>query len=106
MHAIVLWFDTEFSPRFCKEQSVVLTTSPHAPQTHWYQTVLQLRQPLAAQHSAGAQQPGQAILQGRISCARGGEHRCLDISLECVGLDSKGQSIGEPQTQLYSIAMS
>ncbi|CAL5225398.1 g8207 [Coccomyxa viridis] len=106
VHAIVLWFDTEFSPRFCKEQSVVLTTSPHAPQTHWYQTVLQLRQPLAAQHSAGAQQPGQAILQGRISCARGGEHRCLDISLECVGLDSKGQSIGEPQTQLYSIAMS
>lgn len=87
----------------------MLTTSPHAPQTHWYQTVLQLRHPVAAQRSAdsaGMQQPGRALMQGRISCARGREHRCLDISLECVGLNGQGQAIGEPQTQLYSIAMS
>ncbi len=109
IHAIVLWFDTEFSPRFCKEESVVLTTSPHGPQTHWYQTVLQLRHPVAAQrsaHSAGVQQSSRAVMQGRISCARGSEHRCLDISLECVGVDGKGQTTGEFQTQLYSISMS
>lgn len=38
MHALVLWFDTEFSDRFCKEKPVLLTTSPHEGQTHWAQT--------------------------------------------------------------------
>ena len=113
IHAVVLWFDTEFSARFCKERSVLLTTSPHAPQTHWHQTILQLRQPVAWQHSAapgtGAQEPdqgpGRAVLRGRISCARSSQHRCLDISLECAGLDEEGQALGS-QTQLYSIGMS
>ena len=34
----MLWFDTEFSDRFCKEKPVLLTTSPHEGQTHWAQT--------------------------------------------------------------------
>lgn len=42
-HAFVLWFDTDFSPRFCKEHPVKLSTSPYTPQTHWCQTVLVLR---------------------------------------------------------------
>ena len=42
-HAFVLWFDTDFSQRFCKEHAVKLSTSPYGPQTHWCQTVLVLR---------------------------------------------------------------
>lgn len=42
-HAFVLWFDTDFSLRFCKEHPVKLSTSPYTPQTHWCQTVLVLR---------------------------------------------------------------
>lgn len=103
---MVLWFDTEFSARFCKEESAVLTTSPHARQTHWHQTILQLRQPITWQHGANNASTRQAVLQGRISCAHGSQHRSLDIALECVGLDHAGQAVGEPQTQLYTIAMS
>lgn len=36
---MVVWFDTEFSARFCTERPVVLSTSPHAPATHWAQTL-------------------------------------------------------------------
>ncbi len=43
VHAIVLWFDTHFSERFCAQHPVTLSTSPHAPPTHWAQTVLMLR---------------------------------------------------------------
>ena len=39
-HALVLWFDTHFSARFCREHPVTLSTSPHQPPTHWAQTVL------------------------------------------------------------------
>ena len=42
-HAFVLWFDTDFSARFCKDRAVKLSTSPYTPQTHWCQTVLVLR---------------------------------------------------------------
>ena len=88
---------------------MLLTTSPHARQTHWHQTILQLRQPVTWQRppapGAGAEARGRAVLQGRISCARSSQHRCLDISLECAGLDGKGQAEAV-QTQLYTIGMS
>ena len=42
-HAIVLWFDTHFSARFCAEHPVTLSTSPHEPPTHWAQTVLMFK---------------------------------------------------------------
>ena len=57
-HALVLWFDTEFSGRFCGERPVTLSTSPHGPQTHWAQTVLTLRQPVLLQ-----------VLLYQLSCA-------------------------------------
>lgn len=41
--AVVVWFDVHFSERFCAQRPVTLTTSPHAPATHWAQTVLVLR---------------------------------------------------------------
>lgn len=44
--AIVLWFDTAFSQRHCREAPVVLSTSVYAPPTHWVQTVLLLKEPV------------------------------------------------------------
>lgn len=38
VHSLVLWFDTPFTERFCKEKPVMLSTSPHLEQTHWVQT--------------------------------------------------------------------
>ncbi|KAL7234685.1 hypothetical protein ACSBR1_018184 [Camellia fascicularis] len=45
-YGVVLWFDTSFTGRFCKEKSIVLSTSPYAPQTHWLQTILTFREPI------------------------------------------------------------
>lgn len=42
-HALVLWFDTHFSERFCADHPVTLSTSPHEPPTHWAQTVLMFK---------------------------------------------------------------
>eukprot|EP00891_Asterochloris_glomerata_P000043 jgi/Astpho2/43/gw1.00001.41.1_t len=42
--ALVIWFDTSFTERFCQQHPVRLPTSPHDTQTHWAQTVLTLRQ--------------------------------------------------------------
>ena len=33
-HGIVLWFDTGFTDRFCKEKPVVLSTSPCSTPIH------------------------------------------------------------------------
>jgi protein arginine N-methyltransferase 3 len=60
--ALVLWFDVEFSARFCKEHPVTLSTSPQSPVTHWAQALL----PLASPVTLG---PGQA-LSCRLSMAR------------------------------------
>ncbi|CAL8467117.1 g6653 [Coccomyxa elongata] len=112
-HALVLWFDTEFSGRFCKEQPAVLSTSPHSTQTHWAQTILTLRQPIALQApaeaglaaaGAGPADAAAAALRGRISFGRSDKHRCLDISLECQAFSAHGAPVGPLQTQLYSIA--
>ena len=46
IYGIVLWFDTEFSSRFCRENPVVLSTSPKEPKTHWVQTALHFPEPL------------------------------------------------------------
>lgn len=43
VHAMVFWFDTDFSNL---ENPVTLTTSPHKQYTHWKQSVLYLDKPL------------------------------------------------------------
>ncbi|CAL5381514.1 unnamed protein product [Camellia sinensis] len=45
-YGVVLWFDTGFTGRFCKEKSIVLSTSPYALQTHWLQTILTFTEPI------------------------------------------------------------
>ncbi len=110
-HALVLWFDAEFSARACKQAAGLLSTSPHAPQTHWAQTVLALRTPIllqpARQPPHAAEKNGSthaASLRGRLSVARSERHRCLDISLECQGCDAAGAPLGAQHAQLFSIA--
>jgi type I protein arginine methyltransferase len=72
---VVLWFDVEFSARFCPERPVTLSTAPSAPQTHWAQAVLPLR--------AAVELPPGGALAVRLSMARSVErHRTLDVSLE------------------------
>ena len=73
-HAIVLWFDTPFSERFCSQCPVVLSTSPMTALTHWAQTVLVLGSPVDL--AAGS------VLLGRLSFARSKQHRSVDISIE------------------------
>ncbi|GBF96074.1 arginine N-methyltransferase-like [Raphidocelis subcapitata] len=72
---VVVWFDAEFSARFCRERPVRLSTAPDAAPTHWMQAVLPLRAPVALE--AGAR------LACRLSMARSpARHRALDVSLE------------------------
>ena len=44
LHGLGCWFDTSFDGSV---EKVVLSTAPHAPGTHWYQSRLLLRRPIA-----------------------------------------------------------
>lgn len=118
VHTIVLWFDVQFSQRFCAKQPVTLTTSPFAPPTHWSQTLLHLKHPIPVSSSpaasaaapaapaaaatapqagfdAAAAAPASApAVTGRISmCRNASRHRSLDISLEVSAALSDGSVI-------------
>ncbi|CAG9465853.1 unnamed protein product [Pedinophyceae sp. YPF-701] len=95
VESIVLWFETAFSERFCKQKQVVLDTSPHEPPTHWAQTVLLLRERIEL--------PPDGALAGTLSVAEDpGEARSLQIALQC-GLEAAGPK--QPQ-QVMSYKMS
>jgi protein arginine N-methyltransferase 3 len=103
--AIVLWFDTDFSARFCKDTPVVLSTAPTAPVTHWVQTVLPLPAavPLAAAGSAG-EGGAAARIVGRLSMARShSKHRQLDISVEYCGQGAAGEPVTGQQVAVFSL---
>ena len=103
--ALVLWFDTLFSDRYCKETPVDLPTGPYGPLTHWAQTVLEL--PVAVQMAPAALGiEGAAVaLRGRLSMARrSGRHRTLDISVEYAPVMANGK-IGEMRVQLYAMGV-
>lgn len=97
-HAFVLWFDALFSSRFCKEQSVVLSTSPFEPATHWTQTVLALKNPIILGGTEGAQG-----IKCRLSMSRGDSHRSLDLSIEYWAIRKDG--LGERNVVLYLMAI-
>jgi type I protein arginine methyltransferase len=111
---LALWFDVGFTPRACPDSPQVLSTSPTSPQTHWHQALLDLEVPVRL--AVGDQQAGNAgsdpvlptHLRGRVSMARGAEHRSVDISLEveaCVG-GAGGRAVGNRQVRLFTFAMS
>ncbi|XP_010464990.1 PREDICTED: probable protein arginine N-methyltransferase 3 [Camelina sativa] len=101
-HGVVLWFDTGFTNRFCKENPTVLSTSPYTPPTHWAQTVLTFQEPITMAPASlltgddrrgdiGTEELPASSIHLRVSVARSYEHRSIDVSLEATGLSSKGQ---------------
>ncbi|KAI3990041.1 hypothetical protein MKX01_013527 [Papaver californicum] len=102
-YGVILWFETAFSSRLCKEMPTVLSTSPYTPSTHWSQTIFTFREPIALA-LAKPEADGMAIIgtesypavkiQPRISIVCAAEHRSIDISLEtsAVGVDGRKRS--------------
>ena len=102
---IVLWFDTEFSSRFCSSSPQVLTTSPYSKPTHWAQTVLPLSEHVLIESEKNANRECIVAFKGRVSISRQEEmHRTLDISLEYAPVLKDGQ-VMTMKTQLYSIGV-
>lgn len=103
--ALVLWFDVDFSERFCKECPVTLSTSPSAAPTHWAQAVLPLATPIQLAAAAASDSSSSSTLQCRLSMARSrSKHRCLDISLEVTPVGGgSGAASATTQARVYSM---
>ncbi|GKC00532.1 probable protein arginine N-methyltransferase 3 [Tanacetum coccineum] len=99
-YGVVIWFDTSFTSRFCKESPTVLSTSPYTPPTHWSQTLLTFTEPISLTSKMLANKSSSMVgsevnpavkIDSRISIARGVEHRSIDISLEVIAIGFDGQ---------------
>ncbi|MCL7021954.1 hypothetical protein MKW94_011669 [Papaver nudicaule] len=110
-YGVILWFETDFSSRFCKEMPTVLSTSPYTPSTHWSQTIFTFREPIALA-LAKPEADGLAIIgtesypavkiQPRISIVRAAEHRSIDISLETTAVGVGGRKRSYP-VQIFNL---
>ena len=110
---IAVWFDTEFSARFCAQAPVMLSTSPCAAATHWAQTVFDLAEGVWLGEAGAAGGDGGALgsvgrpaaaLWGRISMTRSKRHRSLDVSIEYEARDAGGRGeAGGRRTALYEV---
>ncbi|PSC76773.1 putative arginine N-methyltransferase 3 isoform B [Micractinium conductrix] len=112
-HAVVVWFDTLFSERFCAEHQVTLSTSPlSGTQTHWGHTVLLLKQPVllapadaAAAAAGGGAQRAAVALAGQLGMERSRQtHRRLNIVLRYAPQYVDG-SAGQEEMVRYSISV-
>ncbi|MED6146722.1 Protein arginine N-methyltransferase 3 [Stylosanthes scabra] len=110
-YGVVLWFETGFTSRFCLEAPTVLSTSPYTPKTHWSQTILTFKEPIAIGFGTGNNGDLAAIgtedfpaakVDLRVSIVRSTEHRSIDISLEVVGVSPDGQRRSWP-AQFFSL---
>ncbi|KAK9265808.1 hypothetical protein L1049_021420 [Liquidambar formosana] len=110
-YGVVLWFETGFTRRFCKEMPTVLSTSPFTPKTHWSQTIFTFREPIAmastefkADRSAavGSDACPAVKVHMRVSIARSAQHRSIDISLETSGLGPHGRKRSWP-VQIFNL---
>lgn len=110
-YGVVLWFETGFTSRFCRETPAVLSTSPYTPKTHWSQTILTFHEPVAI--GLGEENEGNPETIGtevypavkidlRVSIVRSTEHRSIDISMEAAGVGPDGQRRSWP-AQLFSL---
>lgn len=110
-HGIVLWFETGFTSRFCKEMSIVLSTSPYEPSTHWSQTIFTFQEPIAMTSAkcisdpaaaAGTEDNPVARIRSRISIVRSSHHRSIDISMETTGISLDGRKRSWP-VQIFNL---
>ncbi|XP_050235016.1 probable protein arginine N-methyltransferase 3 [Mercurialis annua] len=106
-YGVVLWFDTGFTTRFCKETPAVLSTSPYTPKTHWSQTLLTFPEPISISPArtpvVGTNASPASRIHLRISIVRAVEHRSIDISMETVAVGPDGQKRGLP-VQLFNLS--
>ncbi|KAF8403658.1 hypothetical protein HHK36_011762 [Tetracentron sinense] len=110
-YGVVLWFETGFTSRFCKEMPVVLSTSPHTPKTHWSQTIFTFREPIVMASgkpnaddlaAIGTDACPASRIHSRISIARAVQHRSIDISLETTAIGSGAQKRSWP-VQMFNL---
>lgn len=99
-HGVVLWFDTGFTTRFCKQTPTVLSTSPYTPPTHWSQTILTFRDPISLSPSNS---PAERI-RLRISIARSTHHRSIDISMEVTCICEDGKKMIAYPVQIFNLS--
>ena len=112
---LALWFDTEFSARFCG-QPVNLTTSPFAQETHWVQTMLFFNETVfllgeGVKGGSAAAPVGAAVgserrpahgLRGTLQVTQGKEdHRALEVVLQYTPYS--GDEVGPKGVVRYEI---
>uniref|UniRef100_A0A0D6R5I3 C2H2-type domain-containing protein n=1 Tax=Araucaria cunninghamii TaxID=56994 RepID=A0A0D6R5I3_ARACU len=101
-YGLVLWFETSFTSRFCKEMPTVLSTSPYKPNTHWSQTLLTFKEPIAlssstvanlsgSRQAVGTESSPASFIKGRISIARSFRYRSIDISVEAMAVGANDE---------------
>ncbi|CAI9098965.1 OLC1v1035704C1 [Oldenlandia corymbosa var. corymbosa] len=110
-HGLVLWFDTGFTQRFCKEMPTNMSTSPYTTKTHWSQTVLTFKEPIMMalgeqvddkNGEVGSDACPALRIQSRISIVRGLEHRTIDISMEIFAIGPDGRKRNFP-IQMFNL---
>ncbi|XP_042383245.1 probable protein arginine N-methyltransferase 3 [Zingiber officinale] len=110
-YGMVLWFETGFTSRFCKEMPTNLSTSPYSPKTHWSQTILMFREPIVLSSSditasmtgaVGTEECPAVAIRSRISIARSSAHRSIDVSLEPQAISSDGRKRSWP-VQIFNL---
>ncbi|KAK9123271.1 hypothetical protein Sjap_012873 [Stephania japonica] len=108
-YGVVLWFETGFTSRFCKEMPAVLSTSPYTPKTHWSQTIFTFREPIkmvtsgkVSSAALGTNECPVSRIQSRISIVRAAQHRSIDISLEVSGISLDGRKRSWP-VQMFNL---
>ncbi|KAI4382947.1 hypothetical protein MLD38_008838 [Melastoma candidum] len=104
-YGVVLWFETGFTERFCESFPTVLSTSPYTMRTHWSQTILTFREPIAMsletactnkEAEVGTSACPVVKIRLRVSIARAPEHRSIDITVEPTGISSYGRKRSFP----------
>ncbi|KAK4771680.1 hypothetical protein SAY87_032212 [Trapa incisa] len=113
-YGVVLWFETGFTSRVCRETPAVLSTSPYTPKTHWAQTILTFQEPITMLpgkgsninerlHTAESDVLPAEKIHLRVSIARAPEHRSVDISLEVAAICFGGKTRTYP-VQIFNLS--